>query len=134
MRIIQKQDNFYPVIHWLTTLLAAPFIHCFLLFLRSGEFLPDLLAFFWLYFVYGIFYSIPAAVLYYICFRLLASRFESMVKLKIVFNTGAAVAAAITLSLFGGSLWNSLVLTYVISVFLCSLFFKPFIKVVEEIP
>lgn len=134
LQIYRKQDNYYPVIHWLTSLLAAPFIQVIVLFISTGEFLPGLLTIFWLYFVYGIFYSVPAALIYYFCFRVFASRFDSALKLKIIFNSGAVIAAAITLGLLGGDLGNNLILTYSISIIFCSLLFKPFIKVVEEIP
>lgn len=133
-RIYRKQDNFYPVVHWLTSLLVAPFVHYLSLRVLQGAHVSGLLGLFWVYVVYGLFYSLPAFLLYYICFRMLASRFESDLYLKIVFNTGAILCAAVTFYWIDNQVVYNLTATYAVTIILCSLFFKPFIKTVEEIP
>lgn len=134
MRIHRKQDNYYPVLHWLTSLVAAPFVLYLGLLLFEGQHLPELLGFFWLYFVYGIFCSLPVFVIYFICFLKLASRFESALNLKAVFNTGVIIGAIVTFILLDFGIMNKLILTYGITIILCSLFFNPFIKIIEQVP
>ena len=119
-------DTFYPIKHWLVTLLIGPVTTGLLgyLFYREGlgllEVFPILV--FW-----GMILSLPSLLVYYLLFTIWIKKLNSALKQKLLLN-GIAIlcttASFMLLTVFERSVLLSFMTGYIAAVLLASLFIK----------
>ncbi len=118
-------DTFYPIKHWLLTLLISPlilFLYSFLFL--GGDSFSDFLGLYFVFILFGIVISLPALICYYFTFYLLKTKINSALQLKTILNVIAITGIFITFLIMEGSSIFDFILCYSIAVIICSGFSK----------
>ena len=113
----------FPFLHWLLTLVIAPFISQGLnaLFGKDPHVIVTLLEFYPITIVISFIYSIPAFVVYFLCFLLIRKRKIPGLTAKLIL-TGITVAGIlVTTTLTGGTLMNEVNAAYSVSAIIAGL-------------
>lgn len=113
----------FPFLHWLLTLVIAPFISQGLnaLFGKDPHVIVTLLEFYPITIVISYIYSIPAFVVYFLCFLLIRKRKIPGLTAKLIL-TGITVAGIlVTTTLTGGTLMNEVNAAYSVSAIIAGL-------------
>ncbi len=116
----------YPLQHWLTTLLLAPFlppIYEMIFEPRSGQIL-SLLEVYFISLVFSFIFSLPTLFIYYLVFRFIAKRNIKPLAMKFILIVLTIMGITITLLLIGGSLVPTLIFAYSLAAILTGFLFK----------
>jgi hypothetical protein len=116
--MIMKPDNFYPLKHWITSIIVGATYYIFhyvgieIIFAAA---------------IMGLLLSLPVLIIYQLCFRFLVRSTDSPLIIKTVLNLIAAGGVFLTVNLIGGTeMTSTLAFYYSITIIICSLFFKIF--------
>ena|SRR5260221_7627604 len=118
-------NKYYPLIHWLITLVIGPLIYYLhdVLFLNVKYVFSDFEMFF-LFFLFGMFSSLPVLAIYYFVFKVFSKRVTSNLLFKLILNSIIILCVFITFRILNGSLELELSIVYSIAVIIGSLFLK----------
>ena len=116
----------YPVRHWLTSLAVGPLL-VFIsnIVINSADInANDFFANYILLFFFGLIFSLPTIVFYYVVYNLLIKRQTSPVIIKIILDIVAVLGMCLTLHLIGGTAIPGMYAPYSTAIVVCSLFYK----------
>jgi|GEM_PF-3349352 len=119
-------DTFYPVKHWLVTLVLGSITTALFSYLIYGEG-AGLLEIFPFLVLWGMVLSLPSLLLYYLLFIVWIKKMKSPMKQKLILNLIAIICMAISFMLltdFDGSILLSFLTGYLVAIILSSLFLK----------
>ena len=118
-------NNFYPIKHWLITLAIGFLLLAFYEALFSSNIdAIGLLQTYPLFFMFGLFLSLPVLLFYFIAFKILAKTIASPLTIKGILNIAAVIGVVVTFRIIDGSLTMSLSITYSIAILFSSLFIR----------
>lgn len=114
-------NTFYPIKHWLLTLVIGPVVVALyeVLFSYSNSILSFLESY-PLFIIFGIFFSLPVLIVYYFLFYLLISKPLSTLTIKSILNLVTIIGIVVTFILLGGSVAPDYSISYSIAVVICS--------------
>jgi hypothetical protein len=115
----------YPLKHWLCTLALGPLILWMYdrLFTHNNPMLSGI-EFYFMFFLFGFVFSIPALVVYYFSFRIILGKVSSKIAAKLILLAIAVPATLFTFYLIGGTLMHPLMISYSAALIVASMFFK----------
>lgn len=117
--------NTYPYKHWLTTLIVSALTIFFIDVISGNNNFNDALGICMLFIIYGLLFSLPMFILYFLLFYILIRKVNSALIIKTILNTVTICGIYITIQLIGGTMMTPKLATYYsIILIVCSLFFK----------
>lgn len=115
----------YPVKLWLTTVVTGPLLPAIYEVLRSSQ--KDAASYLHIYplfFLFGLFYSIPTFLLSYLVYNSMIKRTQSSLAIKTLLNLAIIAAVFLTFWIIGGSMAPTLSIAYSAAAVISSLFYK----------
>jgi hypothetical protein len=118
-------ENSYPFKHWLTSLAVGPLILMTQDIVSGNNNLNDAVGIYFLFVVFGLFYSFPVFILYLLLFSFLIRKTDSAFIVKTVLNLITIIGGFFTIKLIGGTMMTPILASYyAVALIVCSLFYK----------
>ncbi len=122
---ISINNSVYPFKHWLSSLVVAPFILMVQDYFSGNNNFSNALGIFMLFIIFGLLFSFPVFVLYFILYNFLISKMFNTIITKVILNSATIIGVFVIIKLIGGSaMTTSLALHYSATIIVCSFFFK----------
>lgn len=102
----------YPLKHWLTSLAIGPLIMIIYDTVISAKLMNDAIGMYFLFLLYGVFFSLPTLILYLFLYSRVVNTQTSNLVSKTILNFLGVVGIVVTFLLIGGSMSQILTLSY----------------------
>ena len=122
---ISLNNSAYPFKHWFSSLIVAPLILMVQDYFSGNNSFSNAIGIYMLFIIFGLFFSFPVFVLYFILYNFLIGKNFKTITTKVILNFATIAGVFVTIKLIGGSAMTvNLALYYSVTIIICSFFFK----------